>query len=628
MEPKIELPGINPDRVKTKKVIKEEITQPLERFKEIEVVTEKEIPPQTLLFFDWQDKMKRFLRWTAVGTALMIAGTNIGEERKIGGKNEMSDKNKIEDTLRTTEMGVLVDKIQNSIQNIDIDFMHRFTTKDEEGNSQFNPGAIVVPFAVELSTNNKIKTDIEINIPYHFARTFKEISAKNPEAREQLINKLSNLIKNEVENQVVIRGIAGITDTTMVYNAKKDIIVAGKPVIDLNKLDISDIKFTGHASAEAEKSVVNAGAESLTGANIENIELAANRLGDSYEIIISAMKKTGLDEKQIANIKKVSIEHNLTDADCSRLAEISRQVLGQTIGSDKEAAYELVQELNKGNSEVVKQINQNSEYLHAIEDFITSKRGVTLNFNASVDQKKSQVFNIPVLLPLFLLLFPKINIQRIPGTTIPETNKIIIEVPDEIRFTEKAVAVSRRLFSEKTPAVLDKERDFNNIYDSINLSENSEKAYLMLQHLLIEEVYPSLFAETKEPLIDYEEVVKKCWPMQKSDTKINEVRKGSYSTIEEMQRQITQELLRMWEKHDAETYPMQGIDLKTVLNYAHSEDVVCWAKTLAEKFTLMIGQSKSKEDFRELLLAQIKQAHLSRANQGGADRNKFIVSSI
>lgn len=92
----------------------------------------------------------------------------------------------------------------------------------------------------------------------------------------------------------------------------------------------------------------------------------------------------------------------------------------------------------------------------------------------------------------------------------------------------------------------------------------------------------------------------------------------------------------MWEKHDMETYKMNGIDIKTVLNYRHSDKVVFWAKTLAYDFVSIALEAAPKSedvtelakriDFVEILERHIQQAFETREKQGGENRNIFVVS--
>ena len=80
----------------------------------------------------------------------------------------------------------------------------------------------------------------------------------------------------------------------------------------------------------------------------------------------------------------------------------------------------------------------------------------------------------------------------------------------------------------------------------------------------------------------------------------------------------------MWERHDAYTYPMQGIDVKTVLNYRHSDKVVAWAKPLAELFVTLMKETVTTEAFREELKKVVEEA----TDTGYRSRNQFVKSTL
>ncbi len=86
-----------------------------------------------------------------------------------------------------------------------------------------------------------------------------------------------------------------------------------------------------------------------------------------------------------------------------------------------------------------------------------------------------------------------------------------------------------------------------------------------------------------------------------SDARKDGVKKGHYETPDEAQRKITKMLLEMWERHDVATYPMEGIDIKTVLNYRNSEQIVYWAKTLAYELTRLAEQTDTTDELRNAL---------------------------
>lgn len=627
--------GFNPDRVKIEKGTEIIVTAPENRHETVEVERmAKERPYWAIRAYG--SSAERVRAVTTLTVAASLAGTlatNIGVEYQRGASNEhLTDSKRVEGVLETVDMETLAKQTQEEVCRIvDANFMHRFITRDEDGNESLNPGGFVVPFAVAVTKDCKAKVDVNLHVPYALARTFNEIIVKNPEARTELVEKLSQFISQSVKNQLEIRGIADVTGTTYVYNYETNTVFAGEsdPTIDLGKFDINNLSIEGVASAEAKRSVASQKAESLQGFNPENILLAGKRLVDIKPLIIEALQKSGVDPEVLKNAKNIAYESNLSDAEISEISAISRDVLGGVIsGSEKDAAYELVEEINKENPEVIDAINANQEYAGTIDRLLFSERGVNIKFEADTQYEKTSVYNISILLPLGLLLLPAIRITRIPGETkiIRETQTI--EVPDIVETKTTIEPIARRLFSETTPDDISVSRDFDEVYDNINLSERSGDTHALLQHMLIEEVLPSLNKGAREPMIDYEAIVNECREYMSSDTRKDGVKKAHYSTIEDAQRKITAELLEMWERHDAATYPMRGIDTKTVLNYRNSDKVAYWAKTLAYEFVRLMDQTQTTEEFRDLLRQTIEGAIDTRRQQGNTNRNKFVKSDF
>lgn len=629
-------PPYNPDRVRTEAT--EEtvttVTPPVDRYETRTVRRAIDIPASWYGQFSWRfERVRRVLLAALVGSAIGTAATNVDNELERGTKtDELTNKEAVKQALNTTDMETLVKETEKKVcEMVDYDFMDRFSMTDADGNETFNPGAVVLPFAVELKENCKAKVDVEIHIPYHFARTFNEIVAKNPGAREEMVKKLAQFITSEAQNQLVIKGIAGVTDTTYVYNKHENILAAGKPIVDLGRFDVSNIKLEGAASGEAELSGMNAEAESLKGFNPENTRLAGKRLEDVKPLIMDALRVAGVDPAVLAKVKSFSYEHNLVDTELGELARISEKVLGGVVsGSDEQTAYALVKEINAGNPAVMAAINADPQSAATLEKHLLSKRSVNISFEAETEYGKTTVYNISVLLPLGVLLLPYIRFTRVPGGVRIIEEEARIRIPDRVdEVTERTVTPeARRLFSETTPGHLDEQRDFNAVYDSIDLSARAQDTHNLLQHMLIEEVLPSLYEQTSEPLIDYEYIVNACREFLASDARRDSVKKGHYATPDEAQRKMTEQLIDMWERHDVATYPMQGIDIKTVLNYRHSEYVVYWAKTLAYELTRLAEQTDTTDELRNALIGAAEEAARSRAGQGNSDRNQFVVSNF
>jgi hypothetical protein len=141
---------------------------------------------------------------------------------------------------------------------------------------------------------------------------------------------------------------------------------------------------------------------------------------------------------------------------------------------------------------------------------------------------------------------------------------------------------------------------------------------------LAEEVLPSFDESTKEPYIDYEEIINRNRQYLRSDMRRDGIEKGSYDTAAEAERRVTADLIEMWERHDAYLYPMDGIDIKSVLNYRHSDQVVVWAKSLAELFVNTMQQTVTTTEWKDAMQAYAGEARTT----GFKDRNQFVKSTL
>lgn len=628
----------NPDRVSVeRKIIKvPETVEPENRFTDVtsERTVIDEYPSAALRFFRPDDARVRAVALSAMAASVIgTVASDFGSEREFGNPNEKTAKSTVvKGALETTDMRTVVNQTQEELCHvIDADFMHRFVTKDENGQETINPGALIMPLAVGLKENCKARIDVEIHIPYHFARTFSEIAVKNPKMRNEMIAKLAAFIAEEAQNQLVIKGMAGVTDTTYVYNRAHNILVAGKPVIDLGKFNVQNLTIEGVASTEAERTAVHPDADSLQGFNPENVELAGKRLEDARPLIVEALEKTGVGKGVLQHAQNFRYEHNLTTEEITRLAAISADVLGGTIaGSDADNAYAMIRLINEGNPAVLKAIEQNEDYVKALDETIFSKRGVNISFEARTEYEKTSVYNVAVPIALALFLLPGVRFERSEGRTRVVWETVRVRNPDveTVKEVEVVTPVARRLFSEVTPEHLDEGRSFDVVYDDVDLSDRSYDTRALLQHMLLEEVLPSLDEDMKEPLIDYEDVVNAVREFLSSDARKDGVKKGEYPTPDEAMRKMTEKLLEMWERHDAATYPMEGIDLKTVLNYRHSEKIVYWAKTLSELFTKLATETTTRDEFRTQLMDHIREAAQARAARGNTARNAFVRSDF
>lgn len=626
--PEVVVPGINPDRVKTEgftqekiKVVEEKAGYEWEPFTDIRSRRESgeiKISPRT--------PFKSWFKTTLLATLAGIAVTNIGTEYEGGG-----EKNSIEASIEGLDMEQVAHTVSEDVcQQVDAGLLNRFETLDGQGNPTFNPGGFIIPLAVELNEECRMKTDVEVHIPYHFARTFREIASKNPEQRAEVVERLQELIKSQLRDQITIHGFAGATDSKLVYNRAHNTL-SQTPRIDLNDLNISDISVTGRASGEAERSTESPLEDSLTHSNPENQILAGQRLNDTLPLLQEAFRDSGVDPEVINNISSASIEEEFSAQAIDSFAEASDKILGlDVVSSNQERAYTIIQEYNAGNPIVLEAVRNDAGLTELFNSNLDNNRGVDVTFTISADQGRTEVYNIPIALPLLLLLFPLVSYKRGKVTKDIFENARLVKRPEKVRTDLLNIPnnVARRLFSETTPKDLSEQRSFYEVYDDIDLSENSQDTVLLLEHLLIEEVYPSLSEETKEPFIDYEAIVNETRQFLHSDSRKDEVRKGSYGTSDEAEQRMTERLVNMWERHDQATYPMQGIDNSTVINYRHSSSVVYWAKTLAHYFVILAEDTITTTEFRERLRGGIEQMRNNRNQAGGSDKNVFVKSKI
>ncbi len=624
---------VNPDRVKFEKTgdeIQETVTEhaPITEVVEAWDETTPITASRKWRYFGAEggDALKGF-KIAALSSLAATFLLNIGEEHKEGGKDY---KGTLFEALSSTDSEQLLQHTKEQVcQLIDGDFMHRFSTLDAEGNEAFNAGAFVVPFAVSLTQDCKTKVDIEFTVPYHFARTFKEISEKNPEARDEMVNRLATFIQQQVQDELVIRGVAGVTDTLLVWDKKKNAVYTGKPRVDLGALKISDLVVEGKASAEAQSSVENTGPASLMEPNRENTILAMDRRDQLLPFLQPALEKAGFSSESMEDITSLSYEHHMIEADIKELSEISEAVFGETLPgttTDLDRAYQLVQEYNDGNPVVISALEKNSDYKKTLQALLDSNRGVDVTLTAQTETQKETVYPIVLLLPLLLLALGRLRSETVPGgTRTIHHRKRIVEraVPNTVEREDIGVyEAKRRLFSETTPDRIAATRSFDDVYESTSVPYQDKQT--LLDHLLVEEVLPNFDESTKEPYIDYEALVNRNRQYLQSDARDSGIQKGSYDTTPEAERHVTEDLIEMWERHDAYLYPMDGIDVKSVLNYRHSEQVVVWAKSLAELFVHTMKQTVTTTEFKDALQASIAQAHAA----GFQDRNQFVRSTL
>ena len=601
--------GVNPDRVKLEN-----------RAQEVEVVKvpahsitkEKEITRWHKGSLEWA-RNTRAGKWLRNTLLLAVAGTiatNVTTEAERGSDPTTARAESVAKALDPMSVESMAQQVQDQVCSfMNVDFMHRFKYRGEDGRDHWNPGAAALPMAIEFNHECTAKVDVQVHIPYDFARTFSEIAATNPEKRQELVDRLAKFITQKVQNKLEIRGIAGITGTGMVYDRAHNTF---SNQIDLGKLDIHDMEIAGEASAEAKASAEHAGVASLEGYNPENAALAHKRLVDSAPLIKAAFKKAGVSSDVLDHINEVSYERDLYASQVHELAGVARAVLGTSVESDEEMAYQLVQEINSGNPIVKKAVDANKGYHDMVQKYIIDHRGVDVSFTADTKYKDTSVWNVSIPWPLLLLSLPFFVKGRLPRRykeIVRETKDVPAVMGKDLVNMPQAVA--RRLFSETTPSRLDEKRDFNEVYDSIDLAERQRDTDLLLEHMLLEEVLPTLSGRA-EPMIDYEEVVNAAREYLSADTRRGEVTKGAYPTTAEAERRTAELLLSMWERHDAATYPMQGIDLKKTLNYRHSEHIVFWAKTLAGYFMSVAQENRTRDEFARAVVQDIEVLNAER----------------
>lgn len=616
---------VNPDRVK----VREETRTYAEVREGVEYVDVHHAPTWALTLGNFKNRLWLFTKLGLASLAITTVGANLGTERETP-KTESTDTQKPETEDFLVGLNDTLERVVN------VEFVERFSSLNEAGERVFNPGALLLPVSVGVTSEKNIEVVVELSIPYDWARTFKEVQKTDPARAEELKQELVTKLREQVKSQVVIRGLNGATNSTAVWNAHdKTLAIADDgsivPPESLN-LSVESISVTGTASDEARIK----GAQSLGAEDEQNAELAEGRAQDLEPLIRSALTEAGFSIDAIEDIEFQGIEQYLTQNELEKIANIGSTLpsFARMGGTIEERAIRLINAYNDGQD--VGLTDDDSSFLHGV---LNEKRRVDVVVKASGTEKKFESYNIGFFLPLLGLL--AFGVRRVPRkvTSMPQR---YLEDVTVVEVTRKAVA--RRIFSETTPHELQKERDFHEIYDNINLGADGryEDFQNMQRHMLQEEVFPAWRGD-HEPFIDYFAVANESFRYMYSDTPEYGVRKGRYPTSAEATRFITEKIVEMWEQHDQATYPMDGIDIKTVLNYRHSESVVTYAKILAETFvsiserlykqgegalqgnagrTPIVTQQEFQDELLGLLIESRSNPELWR------NRNLFVISQL
>ncbi len=614
--------GVNPDRVK----IIEAGRDAWEETRIRSTLVDVEHAPSWALTLPGAKQLRLFGTAALASLALFTAVGNLSVEKRTPARAG----HQVEHALNARDFLVRVNDEFNRV--VSVDFINRFATTDEHGNRVFNPGAIVFPLSVGVTSEQNFNVNVQLNIPYDWARTFREVQQTDPARAHALKAELVAQLREQIRNQVIIHGLPGLTNSTAVWNAHGANLAIGQDgnIVppEGGRLNVEQARITGNASDEATD------ASSLGARDPQNEMLAENRGRDLEPVILDAMKAAGFDVDSISNVTFRETENYLTADEISGLADITyrQSRFARDGGTAEEAAMSTIYAYNHGES--LDLTPADTALLHRV---LNEQRRVDVAVTATGREKTMRSFNVGIFLPLALLL---IGLKRNAGGV--RTERVPYEERVSVIEIDRA-AVARRLFMETIPETLNQERDFNTVYNSVSLSGERPGHYedlqRMQQHMLIEEVLPSLRAGTREPFIDYVTIANNALEFMYSDSPKYGIRKGHYPTTAEAQRFIAEELIKMWEHHDQAVYPMSEsplgpIDIKTVLNYRHSEHVVTWAKLLAEQ---LVGTNKylyeaignpsngvTRDEFEKALRRRI--AANAEAAGEYRDRNVFVVS--
>ena len=624
--------GVNPDRVKIETADSKAWDELRKSTKHVLV----EKAPSWSLVGAGKNRVRLFARAALASLALLTFAGNAGVERRT----PVRAGHEVAETLSARDFLVRVNDEINRI--VSVDFIDRFSTIDAEGNRIFNPGALVFPVSVGVTSAQNFQVAIELNIPYDWARTFREVQQTDPARAEELKTQLVEQLREQVRNQVIIHGIPGLTNSTAVWNAHgAQLAVAENGTIvppGTSRLAVDEAVITGYASDEATE------ASSLGSGDAQNETLAASRGEDLKPLILEALRSAGFDVENVDSVSLQETENYLTPAEIDDLADIAyRQSRWEREGGmPEEWAMRTIFAYNHGEG-----LDLTPADTALLERVLNQQRRVDAVVTATGTEHTFRTWNVGLFLPLALML---VGLQRNPGgksiKLAPFRERVSV-----IEITRAAVA--RRIFSESTPRTLNTERDFNAVYDSVSLTgerrDRDEDLQRMRQHMLVEEVLPSLNPRTKEPFIDYLQIANEALRYMYSDSRKDGIKKGRYPTSGEAQRFIAEKLVEMWEHHDQATYPMSEsplgpIDIKKVLNYRHSEHVVTWAKLLAEQLVSVSQQLYAaknealkgasgrevlpivtRDEFEASLRRRI--AANAQATGGYSDRNVFVVSN-
>ncbi len=600
---------------------------------------------------NWGEIKARFRRLALpflVATAALNVGANVGTERRTSAHAG-------HEFIQPDSAGDFLARINKAAGEIvDVDVIHRFMTRDAEGHNSFNAGGLIAPLAVGVTTERDMNINLEVAAGQTWAPDFETTGLNNPERVQELRDMIVAELLRKYPQHISIRGIEGATNTTGAWNAQgREFAVAADGSLApqaLAGLALENIGITGGASDEA------GSASGLGARDVENESLALIRANNLLPTVLEALRGAHIDPSQVESIELQGVENILTPADIERLADIAyrQSQWDREGGTTEEWAQRTVEAYNRQPGSLTL-VEGDAEILQRTLD---QMRNARLVINARGAEQSFHSLNIVIPLPLLLLL---LGFKGAPGGTRRK------DVPYEVLITTDYIrrdAVKRRLFAETNPAdyggSLGAQRDFHAVYDSIDLHAHAADLPRMQQHMLTEEVLPSLRRGTQEPYIDYMSIANGALEFMYSDTPKFGIRKGRYPTSDEAQRFVTEELIKMWEHHDQAVFPMEergseiggleltgtALDLKQQLNYRHSKEVVLWAKLLAEQFTLISEQLYAaknealaesvrpdalpiltRDEFESLLRERIAANAETARGDDNRRKNAFVVSA-
>lgn len=295
----------------------------------------------------------------------------------------------------------------------------RFFKYNEDGTKSFNPGSIFIPLGVTFSEKCKRKMFVEIVLPSEFSRPlvdgkFVNIKSLTPEQEKIILDEIVRLLKERMSDQIIMRQSWEALQIYGLNSGKYFDKATGKIRFDLNDTIVKGIEMTGMSSNEAE---ISGGARSIGKPNLENAQLARQRLDDVYKIARVAFEQAGIERGVIENIQLESLERVLNTGEITQLGQIAEEVFKNIPGfADKqnyEKVFELIKAFNSNDSRVVTYFSSHKAEENLFKSRVSGQRGVKMKFKIEGHSNRNYVYELLTPLPLLVILALLYNLMTL-----------------------------------------------------------------------------------------------------------------------------------------------------------------------------------------------------------------------